>query len=254
MSVFLQPNRDDATIRRVYYIMYGFSIASGVVEALGLANFGIEICGMCCLEAAQCILFMWTCDWDYKAILIFGIIGATQLVIELIEACYAFTRDEEEESMSEEERSKLGMRMCLKCYTPIVAGGAIIPYLFYNDDSFFRSQWFSICMAISFWMSAIQQDLQGRLLGQIALEDSQKITVACNGSIPWYYRAIFLVNYFWGIGFSILIYILSIEFVAGQKWENEFEKGYTIFIVASLSCFMCSICCQFLASLKPKEV
>jgi hypothetical protein len=223
---------DEIGVFTIFWVMYGFSVGSGVVDSLGLFSFYIEFLGGVCLEITQAILFMWACEFQYFQVIVLGSISALQLLCQCIELGYNHANKEKDDT--EVEGIIVTIQICLKCYMPTFIGIGVLPYLYYHEGSFCRQQWFEICSAISFWLSTVQNNVQGQILGNITADST--------GSLPWYFYPLLAVNYLWGIGFMIVIYVYSILFIQNKEWQNDFEKGYTIFIIASLSCSLCSFC------------
>ncbi|ETO07002.1 hypothetical protein RFI_30390 [Reticulomyxa filosa] len=229
LSIYYQGKGD----HQIFWIMYGFGVAAGVAEALSMLHFCLEIFGAIALEVSQAVLFMWACNWSKESILIFAIIGSVQLglfvffyTLQCIESWYEKLH-EKEESSEEEDVAKYA-QMCTKCCFPALIGIGILPYLYFSNDTFFRARWFDICIAVSLWLSGIQLDIQRRTMGG-------------KKDVPWYYSIPLIFSYLWAIAFGLLTYILCIDFVKNRKWSNNFEKGYTIFIVSAYSF---GVCCE----------
>jgi len=215
--------------------MYGFTILSEIFDVVGIFNYYASVGGVLCIQTALSLLFMWACNWYYKPMIVFCVLGFLQLTTVLMEAGYAYVYDDDEGYTP-----LTSVQICQACYNPLAIGALTLPYVYYHHGSIFRAKWFDILITISLWLTAIQPEIVRKLLRDYSkeeIEDTLSVNLCrgCDRGVPWYARVVLFVNQTWAIAFTIIVYVMSIDFAVERDWINSYEKGITIFTIVCQS-------------------
>ncbi|ETO12036.1 hypothetical protein RFI_25341 [Reticulomyxa filosa] len=232
-AIYYQSKGD----HEIFWIMYGFGVAVGIVEAFSMLNCFVEVIAIAALESAQAVLFMWTSDWDVHSIIFFGAIGGGKIILQWVESWYEESHEEEKGNTALEKVSTCA-QVCIKCYLPIFLGLTTLPYLYFNKDSYFRTDWFDVCITVTLWLAGVMFEYHGKLMRKLLQSGELEYSIA--------YVIVWFLNTIWTIGFAVLTYVLCILIVKDRSWANLYEKIFTIAIVAGYSTSVCLCCCQLL--------
>ncbi|ETO07384.1 hypothetical protein RFI_30007 [Reticulomyxa filosa] len=232
IAAIYYQSKDDHSI---FWIMYGFDVAMGIAGSLSMLCCCMEFFAVAFLETAQAILFMWTSDWHIHSIIFFGVINGVQIILQWIETLHENLNEEETEK-NDLEKLVFCHYMLMKCFLPIMLGLNTLPYLYFNKDSYFRTNWFSACLAVTLWTTS--------LLFEYFEKFMRKMSQPREPKWPWSLTIAYILNFIWLISFWVLTYVLCILFVKNHSWTNLYEKIVTIYVVAAGSWCCCICCCQ----------
>ena len=171
LALFWQ-DRDKFDDQDVFWIFFGFAASAGLLECCGSFNKWVLLCFMIMIEVTQAVLFMYICSFTELSILVFCIFIGFQLIFECVQ-CFLEGEDDRDET----EMAVAVGGACGKCCGTLIGGIALLPYLYYNEDSLFRSEWFDIYVTISLWFGAatsgvtldLQQKMQSGDLDEVPL-------------------------------------------------------------------------------------
>ena len=102
-----------------------------------------------------------------------------------------------------------------------------LPFLYYNDDSPFRSQGFDYLVTVVMWWGTVQVELFG------SLHKGEEF-----GKMPGFKQKLYdlvelIITGIWGM----ILLVMSVDYISDA--EKGFEFGYTIFMICYLGFFIC---------------
>mmetsp|Transcript_58110 Transcript_58110/g.92306 ORF Transcript_58110/g.92306 Transcript_58110/m.92306 type:complete len:200 (-) Transcript_58110:34-633(-) len=182
------------------------------------------------IEIGQAILFMWICDWQLMPVFVLTTFCTAQVLLECACLC-AEIGEETDEADEAMEKTQAISAATMKCCMAALVGVGMLPYLYYNEDSPFRTQWFDIFVTCSIWFSTIS----GEIMMKSALVN------------PALYQGCLAGTTCVGLATQLVVYVVSIQYVDDAL--PGFEKGWTIFIIVmgslAICCFPCSVYYQW---------
>lgn len=118
--------------------------------------------------------------------------------------------------------------LCSGCCFSVFTGFYVLPYLFYSEDSYFRTQWFDVWITFIFWIGAVNSS------------STPVIIFENNGKFNKYQTFMVGAALFFGIINWLLTFILSCVYLKDAK--PGFEIVFTIFSIVCDSFGFCAIC------------
>ena len=197
-------------------------------------------CYTIALELTQAILFMFFCNWSLLSIIIFPSIFIFQFLCHIIlskwngDNFWHCGHDPEDDDKSREqlmyEAEKEGERYGESCQQVLLGNLELVAFLYYSEDSPFRSLWYELLLIWVFWVASFAFDIKTYMFyyGNIYLPTRNIVHCLMDGCLR-----IVIVSV-WGIKY--LTIGLCIYYLITTEEMSKFEYGFSIFIIAFWGC------------------
>eukprot|EP01084_Bolivina_argentea_P082359 149105_1 len=229
-GLFLQS--DKYPEQTVFWIFFGFAFIHSWTEPCAILCGRMSFILKIIIEFLLMICLMFVSDWYIVAIIIFILLFIFQISLEY----YIYHNEEPDDN---ENKAATFANTCCSCGTVMVSGAFVIPLLYFNEDSMFRTTWFDVWATYTIWIT-----------GAIQSEYEEAYNEYSNGiELSIWKKFIFWYQILYSAGYTIFYLILSCIYLPDAL--PGFEYGWTIFMIVFASIGTCCMCCMVMYLCSP---
>ena len=192
-------------------------------------------------EGVQCWLFIFFSSYSTAACFWFPIFCGVQVAMLILSKVLELGMPK-----SDAESNDVLENCCTQCYeccnsSCLVISSSITPLFLtlYQNNAPFRSNSFDVALTCFYWLQGLTTMLQNSALKSVGLTNTLQ-TNSLRIQYAWYLK---LFRMFLGVGFNFYMYILAWIYWESGDIIEDFDYGYTLFLIIIGSIFFGGLFC-----------